>query len=174
MPEEFRRWSFFLLLLTILIFLPVEIYVVGDWLGAGVHFPLMKWQLSFIDFSTHMGVRSNTMLITLTQEFSYLSRFGLTLRNLLNLLFWAAGSLALALAACTEAAVAMEYRPFGGMRRILGILVMFAGVLFLLSIVSLYGITFSGPAGFSIPLGAAMLLVIGWFLWRRAEEDERE
>jgi len=49
-----------------------------------------------------------------------------------------------------------------------------AGCLFLLADMTLYGILFSGPAGFAIPIGVPVILVCGWWMYRREFPDREE
>ena len=153
--------------LAALIFcVPVSVYVIGSMLGAGVQFPLFRYQ------ETYMGMN----VITIFRDLQYVLEGTIAGRSALMPLFWLGGVL-FGLAGFVFVAVPSRmhtmYSPHRG-----GICIMAAGILYLLAMIAQYGPTLSSSGGFAIPVGVPVLLAAGWLIWsgmlfpNSAEDDE--
>ena len=142
------------LILQCLIFLiPVNIYMIGDSLGAGVQWLLFRYQ------QTYMG----TNFILASRDLTYVLTGLITGRSGISILIWIMGIVIL-FAALVFAVIAYvrEEPAFvkGG-----SLLTILAGFVLLLASLVQYGITLSGPAGFAIPVGIPIILIIGWITY---------
>ncbi|WAI01624.1 hypothetical protein [Methanogenium organophilum] len=149
---EHREW--FLAGLAVLIFcVPVSIYVIGSMMGAGVQFPLFRYQ------ETYMGAN----VITIIRDLQYVLEGSITGRSALMPVFWTAGvifgSFGLFFIAIPSR-IRGWYSPRRG-----GICIMGAGFLYLLALIAQYGPTFSSSGGFAIPVGVPVFIAAGWLVW---------
>lgn len=151
-PSEHRAWV--LIGLGALVFcVPVSVYVIGSMLGAGVQFPLFRYQ------ETYMGAN----VITIIRDLGYVMEGSITGRSSLMPLFWAAGTVS-GIGGLVCVAVPMRIRGWYSPRRG-GICLMGAGVLYLLALIAQYGPTFSSSGGFAVPVGVPVLVAAGWLVW---------
>lgn len=156
-----RRIPLFLVLL--LFFIPVNLYVIGEWIGTGLQWALFRYQ------ETTYGVS----LITLARDFEYITTGTLIGKTAISISLWIAGVILLILAFIALGVMILEemddkkYYP--------GIMVIGSGILLLLSCMVQYGPLFSGPAGVTIPIGIPLMLVVGWLIYSKTigwEEQE--
>ena len=147
-------------LLTAVILLPANIYVIGNAIGAGIRFPLFLYQ------DTTYGAS----LIPVWREISYVTSGTIGGRSALSILLWVLGT-ALLIAAIVYFAVKREdcYEAF---RKPLALLVAGGAVAYLLSCVAQYGPTFYGPAGFAVPVGVPLILGVAGYVMTAEEDDE--
>lgn len=148
-----RRVPLFLVLLLFII--PLNLYVIGEWMGTGVQWALFRYQ------ETVFG----TSLITLTKDFEYITTGILTGKTAVSIALWIAGTALLIIALLALAVMILE--EMDEKKHYPGIMVMGSGVLFLLSCMVQYGPFFSGPAGLSIPIGIPLMLVVGWLIYSK-------
>jgi hypothetical protein len=142
------------LLLTLLLFLiPLNIYVIGEWIGTGVQWALFRYQDSAY----------GTSLITLTRDLEYVISGIITGKSAISLSLWVAGAILLIVAFIALAALFAE--NMDEKMHIPGLLVIASGVLLLASCVTQYGPLLSGPAGFSVPIGIPLVWVVGWLIY---------
>jgi hypothetical protein len=135
------------------------VYVIGDWLGTGVQWSLFRYQQSYLGDS----------LILVSRDIVHVTSGVIVGRSAISLLFWIAGSV-LILIAFILAILATIHEEPAHFRK--GALLTITGGLFLLlSIMVQYGITFSGPAGFAVPVGIPIILIIGWLVYSGRYED---
>jgi hypothetical protein len=135
----------------------VHIYIIGDWLGTGVQFPLFRYQETIFGKS----------FITITREMAYFYLGILKGKSVLSTSIWILGASLLVLAC-----ILAVFHPAVRTRRIRGGLLVGGAVLLLLSLLIHYGPLLSGPAGLSIPVGVPVLVVIGVVLAGGDEEVE--
>lgn len=151
-PTEHREWV--LIGLGVLVFcVPVSVYVIGQMLGAGIQFPLFRYQ------ETYMGAN----VITIVRDLQYVMEGSITGRSALMPLFWAAGTLS-GITGLVCVAIPPRMRGWYSPRRS-GICLMGAGALYLLALIVQYGPTFSSSGGFAIPVGVPVILAAGWLVW---------
>lgn len=150
--SEYREWI--LAGLALLIFcVPVSVYVIGSMLGAGVQFPLFRYQ------ETYMGMN----VITIFRDLQYVLEGTISGRSALMPLFWIGGVI-FGMAGFVFVAVPSRIHQIYSTRRG-GICIILAGILYLLAIIAQYGPTLSSSGGFAIPVGVPVLLVVGWLMW---------
>jgi hypothetical protein len=151
-PSEHRAWV--LISLSALVFcVPVSVYVIGSMLGAGVQFPLFRYQ------DTYMGAN----VITILRDLQYVMEGSITGRSALMPLFWTAGTLS-GIAGLFCVAIPPRVRRWYSPRRG-GVCIMGAGMWYLLALIAQYGPTFSSSGGFAVPVGVPVLFAAGWLVW---------
>jgi hypothetical protein len=138
--------------------LPVNIYVIGDALGAGIQCPLFRYQ------ETYLG--SNT--ITILRDLDYVAFGIISGRSALSILLRVGGS-ALLIAAAIYLAWKWQ-EDYDSFKKPLALLVAGAGVAYLLSCIAQYGPTFRGLSGFCVPVGVPLIAVIAVYIIK-AEDD---
>lgn len=148
-----RRIPLFLLLL--LFFIPLNLYVIGEWIGTGLQWALFRYQ------ETSYG----TSFITVTRDFEYIIYGTLTGKTAVSIALWITGTALLILAFVVLAAMILD--EMDEKKHLPGLLVIASGMLLLLSCMTQYGHFLSGPAGFSIPIGIPLVLVVGWLIYSK-------
>ncbi|HOB44263.1 MAG TPA: hypothetical protein PLK04_12355 [Bacillota bacterium] len=146
--------------LLLALLLPVEIYVIGDALGAGIQCPLFRYQETYLGSST----------ITILRDLDYVAFGIISGRSALSILLRVCGS-ALLIAAAIYLAWKWQ-EDYDSFRKPLALLVAGAGVAYLLSCIAQYGPTLYGPAGFAVPVGVPLILAVAWYIVRVEEDDE--
>ncbi|KAF1075254.1 hypothetical protein [Methanogenium sp. MK-MG] len=140
-------------LAALILCVPVSVYVVGSMLGAGVQFPLFRYQ------ETYMGAN----VITIFHDLQYVLEGTITGRSALMPVFWTAGVMS-GIAGLVSVAVPPRIHVLYSPRRS-GICIMGAGLLYLFALIAQYGPSFSSSGGFAIPVGVPVLVVAGWLVW---------
>ncbi len=139
-------------LLLLAFLLPVNIYVIGDLLGAGIQCPLFRYQ------ETYLG--NNT--ITILRDLDYVTFGIIGGRSALSILLRVSGS-----ALLIAAVIYLIWRwreDYETFRRPLALLTAGAGVAYLLSCIAQYGPTLHGPSGFCVPVGVPLIGVIAVYM----------
>jgi hypothetical protein len=134
------------LLHALTLVIPLNIYVVGGWIGAGIQFPLFRYQ------DTSWGIS----IISIFDEMSYVLSGTLTGRTAVSISLWVLGTVLL-VAAFLAALLPEEKCP----ARLRGFALTGAALLYLLSLFAQYGLFLHGPAGIAIPVGIPFLLIAG-------------
>ena len=153
-PEipEMRYWLF--AGLAALIFcVPVSVYGIGPMLGAGVQFPLFRYQ------DTYMG----TNVITIVRDLQYVLEGTITGRSAFMPAFWIGGVISGIIGLISVAVPGRMYGWYSPRRG--GICIMGAGLLYLVALIVQYGPTFLSSGGFAIPVGVPVLVAAGWLVW---------
>lgn len=149
-----------LILQASIFLIPINIYVIGDWLGTGVQWTLLRYQ------QTNLG----TSLIPVTKDVGYVIAGIMSGRSGISILVWCAGAIML-----TAALLLMVYMfyidPGAGIGKRAPLLTILAGALFGISCMVQYGFSLNGPAGISMPLGVPVIIVIGWWQYHQLSED---
>lgn len=150
-------------LLIACLFAPLTVFTIGDWIGAGIRFPLFLYQ------DTIYG----TSLIPVWREISYIMSGIIDGRSALSILTWTLGTTLLIMAAGY-----IIYGNYSGVkkpRRTLALLIAGSAVAYLLSCVLQYGPLLHGPAGLAIPIGVPLIFAVaGYILKVEDEEPEGE
>lgn len=157
-----------ILLQGILWIIPINIYVIGNWLGAGIQWLFFRYQ------QTYLG---NSFFL-FNKEIQWILLSVISGRSLFSIVIWAAGIILLAagtfliiFAYIKENPVYVRYAAF---LNISG-----AGA-FSVSIINLYGFTLTNPAGIAIPFGIPVILAIAYWQYKWVppclddEEADRE
>ena len=133
--------------------LPINVFLIGDFFGAGLQFPLIRIQ------ETHLG----WSIIFIWREFWYVANGVITGRSAFSIHLWIGGVLLL-----VTAAVLLNSNRGHETR---GVTVYgLACALLMGSTIVQYGPLFSGPAGVCVPIGLPLLVVIGYILWKDAAD----
>jgi len=144
------------LLHGITLLIPVNIYIIGDLLGAGVQWPLFRYQ------ETYLG-RS---FINLPRELTYVLSGILGGKTALAIWIWILGALLLVMA------LGLAFLPDNKKsRKIRGYLLISGSILFLITDFVLYGPFLHGARGAVIPVGIPVLLILGLLILSEAKRD---
>jgi len=151
---------FLLTLLAFTLVLPLNVYCIGNFLGAGLQFPLFRYQ------QTYLG----TSLITLARDLDYVTTGILAGRTALSISLGAVGTLFLI--AAIALLIIRWQAEYDTVRKPLSLLLAGTCVAYLASIIAQYGPLFHGPAGFCIPVGVPLIAGVAWWAYHAGEEDE--
>ena len=147
------------LFLLALFALPINIYIIGDFLGAGVQFALVRFQISY---------QGNSILYV-TNDLNYVLLGIYQNLSALSVIFWIIGVLLLVFAIVL---LHISKINISIIRKRVGLLILTTTILFLASLISQYGPIFHGPAGTAIPIGLPVLFVIGGWMYMEGQKEE--
>jgi len=159
----FERPRISCVIMVLLFILPQSMYVLGDFLAWGIRFPLFRYQES--------GYGSS--IISIVQEIQYVFKGtvgGLGSRTAVATYVWLAGLVVLFAAAALI--LSWHFLDNQEHARYPGPLIILTGVLFLVWAMVQYGPFFSGPSGFSIPVGVPILWYCGYQFIQAAKKGE--
>jgi len=142
--------------------IPINIFVVGDWLAIGIQWILFRYQISYLGES----------LISITNEIGYVSSRIITGNSAIVLIIWAAAALLLILAVIINL-MSLTSRSCQWARKTF-ILTIIAGLLLGLSVFLQYGLSLKNATGFCIPVGIPVIIVIGYWGYRYSELSDKE
>ena len=159
----YKRISAPLILLTYIAFLviPLNVYLIGECLGAGIQWAFFRYQDSYMGSS----------IITISRDFEFVSMGLYTGKSALMVYLWVAG-VAVLLLFLIILLVRWNMVPFKP--QLYGIGLIISGSLFLASSMAQYGIIFSGPAGFVVPFGALIMIGVGGWIWWQSRKEEED
>ena len=143
-----------IILQCLIFFIPVNIYVIGDWLGAGVHWILIRYQQTYLGNS----------IIPVTKDITYILNGTISGRSGISLGVWAF-SVLLFIIATILVILAYLKEDFSLIKKA-SVLTITGGVILAISVVIQYGILLNGQSGFVIPLGIPIILIIGWWMYQ--------
>lgn len=152
------------LLLQCLVFLiPINIYVIGDWLGMGVQWALFRYQQTYLGNS----------LILVTREITYVLNGTISGRSAISLILWAIGALLFIIA--TILVILANPNKDSSLIKKASLITITGGIIIAISILVQYGILLNSQSGFAIPVGIPIILVIGWWMYSEMNDsDESE
>lgn len=152
--KNFSPFTLTLILQCLLFIVPINIYVIGDWLGAGIQWGLFRYVQSYIGSS----------LIFFTKYITYISEGTLIGRSALAAGLDIIAAVCLILAFCI---VLWGYLTGSIIYvRAAAVVTLVAGCIFLIADMLLYGIFFHGLAGSAIPVGVPVIIACGWWMYR--------
>ena len=152
---------FLLITQALPLILPMNIYVIGDWLGTGIQWALFRYQ------QTYLG----TSLIPVSNDFRYVLDGIMGGRSGVSVLIWCAG--AVMLVAAVFLFIYSHYmEPDSRWSSYPPLVSMVAGILFFLSCIVQYGVLLHSQAGFSIPIGVPIVIILGWYLYFQNDRKE--
>lgn len=150
MKLSFRHVLFFQLILFLV---PVTLYLIGEGAAAGIRWVLFRYQVSPLGNS----------LILFSKDFEYVQTGILSGKSAMSAdLSFAASLLILIATAILIIAWLIEYEP---LVKCSGMATMSSGFLYLMSDMIQYGVFLNGPAGFVIPVGLPVMVVVGYLVW---------
>lgn len=140
---------------------PLTVFAIGDWIGAGLRFPLFLYQETIYGAS----------LIPVWREISYVTSGIIGGRSALSILAWALGTALLLVAA----GYLIYSRGDGitAIRKPLALLIASSALAYLISCILQYGPLLYGPAGFAIPVGVPLILAVAGYVLK-VEDEETE
>jgi hypothetical protein len=147
------------IVLVLCFILPLNIYIIGDNLGAGIQGAFFRFQVTGYGDS----------FIFLNQELGYVITGIYMGKTALSILFWIIAD-ALLLLGTTFCLMQPGERTIPVIKNT-GIFFIAGGILFLISCIIQYGFFFHGDAGTSIPIGVPLILISGWFIHYHSEYD---
>ena len=148
------RYLISLFLLFLCFFMPIQIYIIGDGIGAGVQGAFYRYQESSYGSS----------FITANQDVQYVTSGTYSGRTALSVLVWIAGDAMLVIA--TVVSLLGDPYPKDRKLKIICSLLMVSGIVFLISVMLQYGIFLHGVAGISIPFGVPLILISSWYFFK--------
>jgi len=151
------------LILQILIFLlPVNIYVIGDWIGTGVQFLFFRYQ------QTSMG----NGFILLNREIYFVFSGILKGRSAFSSVVYVVG---VALIIIATILIVSDYiRKEPGFLKQTAIINGIAAAVFIGSVFLQYGIFLNGASGIDVPFGVPIILIIAFWQYRLASAPPAE
>ena len=159
MSSEFRIP---LILQIAIFFIPMNIYIIGDWVGAGI-----QWV-----FFRYITAMDKTSIILLTREIDLITSGLLTGKSAMVSVIWVVG--VILLIAATILVVYGTIETNLGLIKKAAFINIGGGVVFLVSIFIQYGFLLHGPAGTAIPFGIPVLFVIGYLQYRESCKIEND
>jgi len=151
---------FLVSLLALTLILPVNVYIIGDAIGAALQFSFLRYQ------KTYLG----NGVITVLRDLDYITSGIITGRSALSILLWLCGTLLLTVAIIYL--VARWREDYESFKKLLSLLVGGAGGAYLLSCIAQYGPTLHGSAGFSIPVGVPLILAVAAYILKAEGMDD--
>lgn len=143
-----------LILQAAIFLIPLNIYIIGDWMGSGIH------TLFFRYLQTNIG----NSLIFLDREIGFIIKGQLTGKSVLVSEIWFIGVVLICIATVILIYSLINEKPtlirYGAFLNISG------AIVFVLSIVLQYGIALNGPAGIAIPIGIPIILGIAYLQYQ--------
>jgi hypothetical protein len=140
---------------VILLLIPLNVYMWGDWLLVNVQWALFRYQQSPIGSSLILGYKDILYIVQGQTSGSY---------NILAALFWTIGGVLLLIGLLITLFGWVNERS--GFIKTASFFTLGGGVLFLFSALGRF------MGGFSIPLGVPIILLIGWWMYQQKPEPE--
>jgi len=158
-PKQFRIP---VILQVAIFFIPMNIYIIGDWMGGGVQWLILR----YIQFSGKISI------ISLPREVGMIISGQLVGKSAIASIFWAIGTIlvTIALIVLITGAFKKDSRFIGKASLVSAGSILF----FILSIVTQYGVFLHGPAGIAIPIGIPVFAVIAFWQYRLASASPAE
>ena len=147
------RYKILLFLQCVILLIPLNVYMWGNWLLVNVQWAFVRYQQSPFGPSIIPGYKDIVYIVQGQTTGIY---------NILAASFWAIGSVLLLLALVLTLIAWVNERP--GLTRTASIITLCSGALFCFSAL----VRFIG--GFSIPIGVPLILLIGWWMYRQKPE----
>jgi hypothetical protein len=147
----------FLQLFPLLI--PLNFFIIGDWLGAGLQWAVVRVQQVMLNGDLVMVV------FPITKEIGFVLSGTITGRSAGAILVWCAGAILLVAAfllVLYRPSLAPAFRP----RKYVPHATIAAGLLFIASCMLQHGYLLHGVAGASVPVGAIVVIALGYWGYR--------
>ncbi|PKG31367.1 hypothetical protein [Methanoregula sp.] len=154
-----KRFNIPVILQALIFLIPLNIYVIGDWMGSGIQ----------TIFFRYMQTNIGDSLIFLNRELHFILKGIVTGKTAIATSIWLIG---VAIILIATLLVILAYRQQNPRLLRHGAYLNAAGaLLFSISIVIQYGILLHGPAGIAIPLGIPVILSVAYFQYKSVEND---
>jgi hypothetical protein len=142
--------------------IPINIYVIGDWMGSGIQWLVVRYQ------QTNIG----NSLIFLNREIGFVLHGELTGKSAIASVVLVVGVTLICFA--TLIMIYAYYREKQQLVKKSAVLNAGGAVLLTLSIIIQYGITLHGPAGFTIPIGILVIFMVAYFQYHGEPPTKNE
>ncbi|MGA2121728.1 MAG: hypothetical protein ABSG49_06750 [Methanoregula sp.] len=147
----------------LLLLIPVDIYVIGEWVGSGIQWVLFRYIV--VDNQSALIVLPSEVVLVLNGTIN-------GQRTVFSEIFWFFGACLLLLAFLS---IAFSYVKRENKLLKQGALIdAGAGIFFLIALFIQYGFALHGPAGFVIPIGLPILFIIAYWLYRESGRSDDE
>jgi hypothetical protein len=147
-------------LLQCLVFLiPVNIYIIGNWLGTGVQWVLFRYQQTYLGNS----------LILITREISFVLSGTISGRTAISITLWVIGVILFIIA--TVLVILANIRKDSPLIKKASVFTITGGIIIVVSIFIQYGLLLNSQAGFAIPVGIPGIFLIGWWMYQETDYD---
>jgi hypothetical protein len=153
------------LALQILLFLiPLNIYVIGDWMGSGIQTLFFRYN------QTNIG----NSLIFFNREIGFVIHGIIHGKSAFATIIWFVGVALICFAMLVV--IYAYFREEMSLIKYSAFLNIGGAFLFTIAIVIQYGLLFHGPSGFAIPLGIPVILGVayGQYKWNPATEEDEQ
>ena len=137
----------------------MNIYVIGDWIGAGIQWLVLRYNLTPFGES----------VILYSREIQFIFWGIYTGKTAISTIFWGLGTMMIIIASiiCIHILISPDVKKMSLVALCNGL-----GVIFLLtSIITLYGFILHGPAGIAIPFGIPVIIGVAYFQYRSAMNE---
>jgi hypothetical protein len=151
------RRSFHLLIHILLVFVPVNIYVIGNWLGTGIQWVFFRYQQTYIGPS----------FIPVTWDLLYVLNGVISGKTALSLTLWSIGAIIILI---SISLMFVNYLADFRSSLVPALLLGVGICALLLGMIVQYGISFHTSSGFCIPVGIPLFM--GYCLWTLSTERE--
>jgi hypothetical protein len=157
-----KRFKLLITIQCLLFLIPLNIYVIGDWLATGIQWTLFRFQESIMGNS----------LILLNRDFNYILTGVLTGRSALPIALWIIGAVFLIISLFLSIFAWNNDKPM--ILKKSAFFTIFGGFLFLLAMIVQYGPLLHGEKGFSIPFGVPLVIITGLWMYFGFDEGKKE
>ena len=154
------RFKIPLILQAVVFLIPMNIYVIGDWMGAGIQWVFLRY----------INAMDKSSIIPLNREIGFILSKILIGKSVIITIIWTIG--VILLIAATILIIYGTTKTSPSLIKKAAFINIGAGVVFLVSIFIQYGFLLHGPAGMAIPFGIPVLFVIGYLQYRESSEIE--
>jgi peptidoglycan/LPS O-acetylase OafA/YrhL len=147
---------------TLLFLLPLNFYVIGDWMATGIQWAAFRYQTSSMGNS----------FIPLNRDLSYILTGILRGSSAISTFLWFIGVVLLVIALLLTIFTWINEDPT--LLKGSAALIIAGGLLFLLAMFVQYGPFLHGEKGFSIPFGVPLIFFTGWWVYRGFDLEGKE
>jgi hypothetical protein len=131
--------------------MPIQIYVIGDGIGAGIQGAFYRYQVTSYGSSFITGI----------QDIQYVTSGTYTGRTALSIFVWIIGDIVLVI---TAVLALINYKNIDKWKitKICSLLIV-SGVFFLISAQLQYGLLLYGMSGAVFPIGFVLIICVSWY-----------
>ena len=157
--NHMNKFKISLLLQCLVFLIPVNIYVIGDWLGTGVQWLLFRYQQTYLGNS----------LILITREITFVLSGTIGGRSAVSITLWAIGVLLFIIA--TFLVILANVKKDFPLIKKASFFTIAGGIIIAVSVLFQYGFLLNSPSGFALPVGIPIILIIGWWMYQETDNE---
>jgi hypothetical protein len=146
-----QKNNFKIIIQALLILIPLNVYIIGDWMGTGIQWIFFRYQ------QTYLG----TTTVFINRDIWYVLSGLITGKSAFSLIL---GILGAAFVLISFFLVLINYHASVHSNKYPGILLILGGLSFLAADLLQYGFLLHGAAGICIPIGLPCLILYGWWI----------